>query len=751
MIFYILPSHTLSYISELYPHHYTYLSGLTDMGGGHSYLYIDLDKHGEKYHHNHYNIKFQESNFSNDYEVKKYTIEFIGDYKTYSWLNRDRYYLYLRFEQGKDPFFTYYVSRAHHVLKGVEFYYSKQHRTFPLIIGFVTSDARQYYSLFYLTRIKSSYGFPPEHFSSYEVSSKLIEEDNISNRIKLILEPHKNQNYRLQTSRPTRDFKKYSYTPKPRNINESFAVSKEVLFWLDRNIDYSFLYPYNLKYFDSINVYYSNANTALFVLLINNASKTGFSRKDKNGFWWQRIDGVDENSLDRRIKEALSDYVKNTSFLFILDRKVGYNNVTVYGEDLLAKYYTIYNHHPIKQASASNPILLLNGDKIKVTNDKTYSRVDGITTYFLKNKDGLEDTTPFLIVVEEFVGGSAQFTYYSKNSYEEENWIKLPVSDEIDEVLRKIGSTPPITERFYRLRNQAFFQIKNLKIQPTIKPDVVSGRDGSYSSKPPPGALPRSSDGRGGSSSQLTRVQRPRPRPRPAPRPTIQPAKETPPEPGSVQRLEVPVESKYEKAHAPEEASARKASPSPSRATSSSTSTLTQSRQSGTNDLRTSGHTESGSSVSTGQGHEAKAKSPQLPTQKAQDLPAPPSPPATPPRAHVQTAAPSHGGHTDLRGEKGTRSHDTHTQYEEPPGLRVDQETHSSVENRLIDQSLTRSSSPLKPLSEKQTHDKQKDDDQTATNIKIVGGVATTAIGAGSIGAGGYYANGVISLMQWLV
>nr|PVC53024.1 hypothetical protein MACL_00000367 [Theileria orientalis] len=723
------------------------------MGGGYSYLYIDLDKHGSKFYHNHYKITLQESTFSNDYDVKKYTIEFIGDYKTYSWLNRDRYYLYLRFEQGKDPFFTYYVSRALHVLKEVEFYYSRQHSTFPLIIGFVTSDGnRQYYSLFYLTRIKSSYGFPPEHFSSYEVSSKLIEEDNISNRIKLILEPHKNQNYRLQTSRTSDDYKTYSYTPKPRNINESFAVSKEVLFWLDRNIDYSFLYPYNLKYFDSINVYYSNANTALFVLLTNNATKTGFSRKDKNGFWWQRIDGVDEKTLDSKIKQALSEYSKNTNFLFILDRKVGYNNVTVYGEDLLAKYYTIYNHHPIKQASASNPILLLNGDKIKVTNDKTYSRVDGITTYFLKNKDGLEDTTPFLIVIEEFVGGSAQFTYYSKNSDEEKEWTKLSVSDEIDEVLRKIGSTPPNTERFYRLRNQAFNKIKNLKIQPTIKPDPEPRREDKSSSKPPLGALPRSSDGRGGSSSQYTRGQMPRPKPRPAPPPPKQPANETPPDPGSVRRQDVSVETQYEKAHSTEETLPRKASLSPPRATSSSISTLTQLSQSATTDSRTPGHTVSGPSVSSDHGPKFDLKSPKTPAQKGKDIRSPPPPlPETPfTTATIPKAGPLSSGLTD-RGEKGATSQNTHTHLKGPSKERDDQNTHNQVQNRLTDQSLSRSSSPLNPQSEKQTHDQQKDDDQTTTNIKIVGGVATTAIGAGSIGAGGYYANGVISLMQWLV
>ncbi|BAM41499.1 hypothetical protein TOT_030000761 [Theileria orientalis strain Shintoku] len=220
-----------------------------------------------------------------------------------------------------------------------------------------------------------------------------------------------------------------------------------------------------------------------------------------------------------------------------------------------------------------------------------------------------------------------------------------------------------------------------------------------------------------------------------------------------------------------------KASPSSSRATSFSRSTLTQSRQSATTNSRTSGHTESGSSVSTGQGHEYKAKSPKSPAQKdSQPGLSPPqngqysaqkgqdtgplltSLPPTPSRSGPGSIVThSHGGQTDHRGEMGTSSQNALT-HEGPSEERVDQNTYYQVQNRSPDLP-SRSSSDLKPLSadsqigyQQMDEDSDEyDDESTTKTVKIAGGVATTAIGAGSIGAGGYYAEGVLSLIKWLV
>ncbi|UKJ89178.1 hypothetical protein MACJ_002426 [Theileria orientalis] len=743
------------------------------MGGGYSYLYIDLDGHGDRFAVNHYNINVRRFSYLTHFERETHSIKFLGDYATYSWLNRERYYVYLRFAQGKEPFFTYYVSQASHILKEVDIYYSKNPRL-PLIIGFVRSDGTQYYTVFYLTRIKSYYGFPPDYFFYNDVRSKIIQENNICNKIKLIMEPHKYQNYRLQTSRTSNDFKTYSYTPKPKNINESYAVTKEVIFWLDRNIDYGFLYPFNLKYFDSITVYYSNANTALFVQLVDYNNKICFARNDKNGYWWRQLSGVDDRNLESKIKDALSQFQKNTKLLFILDRKFGYHHVNVYADDFSTNYYTIYNHSPSEQISHSNPILLLNGDEIKLVKGETISKVDGITTYFLKNMDGLEDTTPFLIVAHEFVNGSAQFTYYSKTKEDEKEWTNLTVIDEIDELLKQISSILHISHRFSVLRSQAFNKLKDLKPHATIQPDAKSIRKAIPITIPPPGVILKSPDSRGGFSSSRPTEQKQHPlaRPRPAPVPISQPGMESPPEPPPVERQELLDKSQYEKAHSRDEVSTRTASPihppgnlSPSSFTSthSRESESSHSRLSGTTSV-TQGHPSSRSPDSPGQGTKVKVQHP-------------PPIPSTPQRSNVglqdrgedplppPAILPGPEGGTkvanlpktkpDGMGEMETRSQTRPTQQEGGSGERHYQTAHSSFESRTSNHTSSDSSSHLKPQSESHTGDNQKQDDESddiiSTTVKIAGGVAGTAIGAGAIGGASYYISGVLSIIQWLI
>nr|PVC53023.1 hypothetical protein MACL_00000366 [Theileria orientalis] len=190
-----------------------------------------------------------------------------------------------------------------------------------------------------------------------------------------------------------------------------------------------------------------------------------------------------------------------------------------------------------------------------------------------------------------------------------------------------------------------------------------------------------------------------------------------------------------------------------------SSSTSSQSRSYGTTSVRSPGRSGSPSHLSSGNGPEAKTKSPKFLAQNRQDRLRDTGKDTRPPPAPSHRTEPlPKVKHSPAikpdRGENETRLQSPTTQHEGASEERDDKDTHSETKNRHNDTSPVQSSfdrNPLSPEPHTKNEDYDDNDDQTTTNIKIVGGVATTAIGAGSIGAGGYYANGVLSVIKWLV
>ncbi|UKK01527.1 hypothetical protein MACK_002344 [Theileria orientalis] len=645
------------------------------MGSSYSYLYIDMDGGERKLDKGHFRIGLTRSYYSSHFKLDAHVIEYLDEFEKFDYSNRSYYYIYLRLNDQSSSFFAYYVREDKHRVKRVLVYYSVYHPNSPVIIGFVRDDKTQYYTMQYLVDTGSSYGFPEYYIKEEQLNSWLVFENNICNRVKLLLEPNYYENYKLDVFYPYSNFYCCKFTAKEGNTEEIFA---------DNQIDYGFLNPFNGKYFDSIYVYYYSS-TALAVVLYDYADRYYFIRHDKYGYWWRRVSDADKWQLETDLEKAREDFYYIIDFIFILDRKVGYNNVKVY-RNINNTKYTMFYHVPSTSTSLLKPRLIINGEIIKLSQEKTYNKVDCVITYFLRNRDGLEDTTPFLIVIEEYKGGIAHYDYYTKPHDDADYWITLFGGDEIGAALYDIPK--PDSRRFHKLRNIVFRQLKNAISKPKIQTHNLNYREVKSVTKPPADLLVRSTElssgySDGSSSGELDQMLRP------APYPYIPSPKVSFKSPSRVYREHLFEKSDYEIAH-----------------------------------------------------ERYDASFPRL----VFNIP--------PPFLMAPNSLnPLPSGVFDTRRHKPTTTQeDTDTQ-EGDSSEDANQNTHTSRDKYDSDYyygyPYINYTSGYSYIGH--TNDYDSDDESVSSKVKIAGGLATTALGAGALGSAGYYAGGVASLMQWLV
>ncbi|UKK01565.2 hypothetical protein MACK_002383 [Theileria orientalis] len=299
---------------------------------------------------NHCEFKIKRTMYkdSSDFEIITYIIRYNNTYHF-----RDKSYFSVSVDDFNDVtvFGFYDPSTKRDVVDKVEVYYSIFKRRNPLIIVFTTRDGKKRY--YYYKRLCNNqyvyHSLPNEHFKEVDLKDELVKENNRVNKTLIFkLEMGNNINIK-QIPESVEDqltigrgdkFKKVMYVPNSDTSeggspggpfvfhNYNLFTLKPKGYGIRNEINASHLVEMDNREINAIRIYYSKSgNVALLVEFIEMGFRHQYIRKDKDGYYWEKvtINYNNECDLENKLKQVKSYSDSNDIITYILYKSSSHN------------------------------------------------------------------------------------------------------------------------------------------------------------------------------------------------------------------------------------------------------------------------------------------------------------------------------------------------------------------------------------------------------------------------------------------